>query len=76
MTAARFSAFFRRATALVMTALTACSAGLFGTLLSLPPESRAALPVPGMLEAVLGALTLYLAAAVVTAQAKNARGRG
>ena len=71
----RFSVFFRRMTALVMTALTARAAVLTGTLLSLPPESRAALPVPGTLEAVLGAMILYLAASVATAQARNARDR-
>ena len=70
-----FSVSFRRMTALVMTALTAHSAVLTGTLLSLPPESRAALPVPGILEGVLGTLTLYLAASVVTAQVRNARDR-
>lgn len=73
MNADRFPVFFRHATALVMTALTSCSAALTGTLLALPPQCRSALPVPGILEAVLGALTLYLAAAVITAQAKNAR---
>lgn len=70
-----FSVFFRRMTALVMTALTSRAAVLTGTLLSLPPERRASLPVPKTIEAVLGALILYLAAAVVTAQAQKARDR-
>ncbi len=65
---------FRQATALIMTVLTAASAALAGTLLSLPPEGRAALPVPEATEAILGALTLYLAVAVLLTRRTTEKG--
>ena len=69
-----FSRLFRQATAFVMTALCAKSLCLLGEILTLPPGSPALTSVPGQIESVAGGLALYLAAAVVAAQARKAGG--
>ena len=68
-----FSHLFRRATVLVMTALTAASAGLLGELLTLTPGSVPPASVPDRLETIAGGVVLYLTAAVVTAEVRLAR---
>ena len=68
-----FSRLFRQTTSLVMTALCAESLCLLGEILTLPPGSGALTSVPGRIEAVAGGLVLYLAAAVVAAEAQRAR---
>ena len=69
-----FDRLFRQATSLVMTALCAKSLCLLGEILTLPPGSPALTSVPGRIESVAGGLALYLAAAVVAAQARKAGG--
>ena len=69
-----FSRTFRQTTAFVMTVLTAASAHLLGALLTMPPGCEALSSVPRRIEYIAAGLVLYLTAAVVTTEARSARG--
>ena len=70
-----FGRFFRQATVFVMTVLTAAAARLLGEVLTMPPGCGALSSVPRRIEYIAAGLVLYLTAAVITAEARGARGK-